>query len=76
MMDAKRKVGSRIRSLRRVRGLTLRGFGMMIGMDRSYLSGVENGKRNATVDTLVRIADGLDVPLEELFRGVDGRSDR
>ena len=67
-MEAKQTVGLRIRALRKARHLTLRRFGLMIGMDRTYLSGVENGKRNPTVDTLSKIADGLDVPLIELFR--------
>ncbi len=64
------EIGQNVRSLRRERGVTLRRFGMMVGMDKTYLSGIENGKRNATVSTLERIADGLDVPLEDLFRGV------
>lgn len=64
------EIGQNVRSLRKERGVTLRRFGMMVGMDKTYLSGIENGKRNATVSTLERIADGLDVPLEDLFRGV------
>lgn len=66
------EIGRNIRAIRKKNGVTLRRFGMMIGMDKTYLSGVENGKRNATVSTLDRIARGLDVPLEELFRGVVG----
>lgn len=39
----------------------------MIGMDPTYLSRVEQGKRNPTVKLLAKIAHGLGVELKELF---------
>ena len=43
---------------------------MMIGMNRTYLSGVENGLRNISITNLQKIANGLGVSLEDLFRGL------
>lgn len=43
----------------------------MIGMNRTYLSDLENEKGNVTVDILVKIADGLDVPITALFAGLE-----
>lgn len=51
--------------------MSQRQLALMISMDKSYLSGVETGNRNATVGTLEKIADGLDVTLESLFKGVE-----
>ena len=42
-----------------------------ICVDRSYLNQLEGGKENVTVDILVKIADGLDVPLGALLAGLD-----
>lgn len=72
-MGVAKDIGRNIRELREERGMTLRGFGLMVGMDKTYLSGIENGKRNATVSTLDRIARGLDVPIERLFRGAGAK---
>lgn len=40
---------------------------MMINMNRTYFSGVENGVRNISLSNLEKIANGLNVSLEELF---------
>lgn len=39
----------------------------MTGIDYAYLSNIENGKANATVDVLAKIADGLGVTIKDLF---------
>ncbi|MBR3795151.1 MAG: helix-turn-helix domain-containing protein [Clostridia bacterium] len=38
------------------------------GVARSHLAMIENGKKNANVDTLWRIAAALDLRLSELIR--------
>lgn len=37
------------------------------GIEKSNLSAIANGKKNPTVDTLEKIADGLGVPISRLF---------
>ena len=39
-------------------------------MDRTYYASVENGKRNISIVNIEKIAKGLDISLEELFREV------
>lgn len=41
---------------------------MINNMNRTYLSGVERGSRNISLINLQKIAQGLNLPLEELFR--------
>ena len=65
------QVGLRIRELRTEQGLSQYKFSEMIGMDRTYLIGVEKGRRNISLDNLIKISVGLDVHLSELFEGVD-----
>lgn len=64
-------LGNRIRRLRIERGLSQYQFAKMIGMDRSFLISVEKGRRNVTLETITKIAAGLDVTLAYLFDGVD-----
>lgn len=61
------RLGRNIRILRIQRGLSLRTFGQMIGVDYAYLSNIETAKANATVDVLAKIAEGVDVDIRDLF---------
>ncbi|MEG1878628.1 MAG: helix-turn-helix transcriptional regulator [Pseudoflavonifractor sp.] len=63
-------VGKRIRELRLLTGLSQEKFAASIGMDRTYFASVESGKRNIAIVNLSKIAEGLNVSLSELVRGV------
>lgn len=39
-----------------------------LGLDRGYISSIENGKRNPTLSTLKKLADALKVHVEELLK--------
>ena len=65
-----KKVGERIKELRTLTGLSQEKFALKIGMDRTYFSSVEAGKRNISIVNLEKIANGLDLTLSELFNGV------
>lgn len=60
-------VGSRIRYLRKQKGLSQEKLALKAGMDRTYLAGVETGKRNATLTSLEKIGIALEIPLKDLF---------
>lgn len=61
----------RIKTLRIERGYSQEKFSLKIGMDRTYYASVEAGKRNIALKNIKKIADGLEVSLEELFRGIE-----
>ena len=61
------RVGINVRRLRKSKGLSQREFGMMVGVDYSYISHIENGTANPSVDLLSKIAEGLDVEVSDLF---------
>lgn len=62
--------GKRVRELRLNMKLSQEKFALKISMDRTYFSAVESGKRNISLENIKKIADGLGVTLEELFRGL------
>ena len=45
-------------------------FSLLIDMDRTYLASVENGKRNISLKNIAKIADGFQITIEELFKGI------
>ena len=63
-------LGKRIQELRKKTGLSQEKFALQIGMDRTYFASVEAGKRNIAIRNIKKIADGLGVTLEELFKGL------
>lgn len=63
----RRAFGLHLQELRRERGWSQIGLAHHIGMDPTYLSGVENGHRNVSLDALYRIADGLEADIQDLF---------
>jgi transcriptional regulator with XRE-family HTH domain len=62
--------GTRIKELRNAKGLSQEKFASSIDMDRTYYASVEAGKRNISINNIYKIAKGLDVTLEELFKGM------
>ena len=64
------KLGQRIKSLRIEKGLSQEKFALLIDMDRTYLTSVENGKRNISLENIAKIANGFNITIEELFKGM------
>ncbi|MCL2802639.1 MAG: helix-turn-helix domain-containing protein [Micrococcales bacterium] len=53
--------------MRAVQGLSQEQFAHTAGLDRTYVSGVERGIRNPTLDVIHRLAAALGVDPGELF---------
>ena len=65
--EFRRGLGLRIASLRAEKGMSQRQFALVLEIDRVTLNRIESGKGNPTLGTLERIAEGLDLTLEELL---------
>ena len=63
-------LGLRIKKLRTKKGMSQEKFSLLIEMDRTYFASVESGKRNISIKNIEKIARGLDITLEELFKGL------
>lgn len=63
--------GERLRDLRQERGWgSQEAFAHHVELDRTYISGLERGRRNPTLDVIVKLARGLDVTPSELLSTV------
>lgn len=65
-----KKFGERVRLLRQQKNLSQEKFALYIDMDRTYLASVERGKRNISLANIYKIANGFEITLEELFKGL------
>jgi transcriptional regulator with XRE-family HTH domain len=59
--------GVRLRALRTDRGWSQEEFAHRAELDRTYVSGVERGVRNPTLDVITKLADTLEIDIADLF---------
>ena len=74
-----REFGELVRRLRQEQGYSQEEFSFRAGLHQTYVSSVERGERNVTIQTADRIARALDITLADLFGQLEesrgGRSD-
>lgn len=64
----RQRIGRTIREARIDRNLTQEKVLLAVPMNRSYYQDIEGGRANPTLDTLLRIARVLGIPLADLMR--------
>ena len=64
------KIGQRIRDLRKAKGFSQESFAYEVGLDRTYMSGIERGERNIAAINIIRIAKVLKVEVGEIFPSI------
>lgn len=60
-------VGQRIRNYRTQAGMSQERVAELSGCHPTYIGQVERGEKNATLESVEKIASALDVPLSKLF---------
>ena len=65
--DSSRKLGRRVRYFRTAKGLTQEKFSELCGISPRYISELERGEANVTVNILEPVAACLGVTLKDLF---------
>ena len=60
-------VGNRIKYLRKQMGLSQEKFALKAEIDRTYLAGIESGKRNATIQSIEKIVNALEVTMKDFW---------
>lgn len=65
--DVRRAVGQNIKRLRLAAGLSQAQLAEQMGVDRGYISGLEQGVRNPTIVTLWHVAQALGVKVRAFF---------
>ncbi len=66
-VKAKAAFGARIKSLREQKTWTQEFLAEKIEISTNYLSSIERGKENPTFDLLVKLSNGIEVEMWELF---------
>ena len=67
MDDVRRRLASNLQKQRRDRGQSQEAFADEAGMHRTYISDIERGARNPTIEIVDRIARALGVKIGDLL---------
>jgi transcriptional regulator with XRE-family HTH domain len=65
------RFGERVRKLRIAKGYSQEAFALQCELDRTYVSGIERGVRNPTLQVLLILARGLGTTISNMTRGVE-----
>lgn len=63
----RKSFGQRLRELRKLLDISQEELGFRTGLDRTYISGIERGERNPSLDNIGKLAQALKISLQELF---------
>ena len=74
MKDIARVLGQRIRNYRTAKGLSQEKLAELSGCHPTYIGQIERGEKNATIESIEKIASALGVSLSRLFENL-GSSD-
>ena len=73
-MDILKRVGKKIREIRKNRGLSQEALGEKAGLSSNYIGQIERGQKQVTLTTLARIAKSLRIDVSVLFEGVSEKT--
>jgi transcriptional regulator with XRE-family HTH domain len=63
-----KKLGKNLKRIRTAKNITQGDIVRALDVGRGYISNIENGKANPTLETMTKIAKALRVPTSELLK--------
>jgi transcriptional regulator with XRE-family HTH domain len=76
MSEIVKKIGERIRLIRREKGLSQEQLGELSDLHTNYVGQIERGEKNLTIESLEKVVQALEISMEQLFRHVDPMKDK
>ncbi|MGR3857547.1 helix-turn-helix domain-containing protein [Chryseobacterium indologenes] len=67
MENIKQKIGDRIKEVRVEKKLSQEVVALNAGIERSFMTHIENGRRNVSVETLEKVLTGLEISFSDFF---------
>lgn len=67
-MEIKKKFGTNLRDLRKSANISQEELALRLNADQAYLSRIEAGQMNVTLETIEEISKALNVSTKEFFK--------
>ncbi len=69
------RYGKAVRDARIKKGMSQERLADLSELHRTYISDIELGKRNVSIDNIEKIADALDMKISDIFLEMEGMND-
>lgn len=66
-MTIQEKFGLRVKELRKEKSLSQEALANIAEIDRTYMTSLENGKRNISLQNIDKVIKALDLTIDEFF---------
>jgi transcriptional regulator with XRE-family HTH domain len=66
-MNIKEKFGQKVKNLREEKGISIEHLANISNVDRNYISDIEKGKRNVSIEIIEKIINGLESDFGTFF---------
>ncbi|WP_237421209.1 helix-turn-helix domain-containing protein [Flavobacterium sp. Sd200] len=70
MDDVKIKFGNKVKVLRLEKGISQEKLAELADLDRTYIPGIEAGKRNVSIVVVEKIAAAFNISISKLFMDI------
>lgn len=69
-IDINKTFGKVIANLRKEQHITQEELAFRCNVHRTYMGAIERGEKSPTLNTIEKLAKGLNIPIIELFKGL------
>jgi transcriptional regulator with XRE-family HTH domain len=66
--NSSKKLGENIKRIRTAKKMTQGDLCRKLKLDRAYMSNIESGNKNPTLETLTKLAKALDISVSEILK--------
>ena len=67
-MDIKQEFGKRLNQLRKEKKMSQEHLAELSELNRPYISAIEQGKRNVSIEVIEKLAQALEIEIREFFK--------
>ena len=71
MISVTSQLGMRIKYLRKTHHLSQEELSFISGVNKNYISDLERGRRNPTLNVMEKLANALEISLSDLLKGIE-----
>ena len=70
-MDIRKRFGKRVKELRQARGLSHEALARLVEMDTSFISGIEKGEGDISIEMIQKLSIAFQIKISDLFEGLE-----
>jgi transcriptional regulator with XRE-family HTH domain len=70
-MDIRKRFGKRVKELRQAKGLSHEELAHLAGLDRTYISDIEKGESDISIEIIQKLSIAFKINISNLFSGLE-----